>query len=123
MASMGFPIRCNPLSIMRATGLAVFLARERAADTFPENTLSRIIFMKLGSILLAFRIAISRSKKKNTARMNSSARGIIIGPPLVSISIKFILEEVLAAARWALIIESVLITGGFPICKKNQFIR
>src|SRR5882762_8595769 len=123
IASIGLPIRCNPLSIILATGFGVFFARERAAETFPLKTLSLIIFMKLGSILLARRIAINLSKKKKIANTSKSPRGIINGPPFISISIIFIEGWLTEPILAAVLSESVACRVGLFTWRKNQFIR
>ena len=77
-----------PLSMIRATGLLVFLAKLLAATTLPLTMWSRIMFMKLVSILAALRMAISRSAKTYTATSNIIASGIIIQPPIFNSSKK-----------------------------------
>ena len=87
MASIGLPIRCNPLSIIFATGLLVFFAKLLAAEILPVIMLSRIMLIKLSSILPAFRIAINLSAKTKMAAAKSKYKGYIIHPPLLNKSI------------------------------------
>src|SRR5450432_1164397 len=77
--------------------------------------------MKFSSVLAALLMAITRSIKTKTAVTSNNARGIMSGPPLSRISIKFCLPGAgITPARARL---SFILEESITICKKNICIR
>ncbi len=81
MASMGLPMRCKPLSIIRATGLSVFLARERAALHVATEYIVPDNIHEIGIDIAGFADGDEAFEEEEHGQYEQKPKGIIRGRP------------------------------------------